>query len=198
MKKTFILVAIVFVCLFGLQADAQVSHSSAPAIAIDTNNCLGDDGGDGVDGWSDTIAFAEAGTISDVDVTVEIDHTWRSDLQFHVEYSVGAAGAIILAADHGSSSGDNYYATFDDEAATLCDDASMCGGDNVTCTDAGTAVTCQPDMALSAFDALTSPGTWTMFLCDDAGGDFGTWNTWTVTVDGDGDLPVELMSFMVE
>ncbi len=196
MKKTFILVAIAFVCLFGLQADAEVSHSSAPAIAIDTNNCLGDDGGDGLDGWSDTIAFAEAGTISDVDVTVEIDHTWRADLQFHVEYSVGAAGAIVLAADHDGGD-DDYYATFDDEAGMLCSDATMCGTGSAVCVS-GSPATCMPDVALSAFDGLTSPGTWTLMVCDDAGGDDGELTGWTVTVDGDGDLPVELMSFMVE
>ncbi len=103
---------------------------------------------------------------------------------------------VILAEDHATTD-DDYYATFDDEAATLCSDTTMCGGDDGSC-DGANPVTCQPDMALSAFDTLTSPGTWTLAFCDDAGGDTGTLESWTVTVDGDGDLPVELMSFMVE
>lgn len=197
MKKTFILAAIAFVCLFGLQAEAQVTHTSNPVLPIsnDTNPCAGADGTGGV---TDTIAFAEAGTISDVDVAVEIIHTWRSDLQFHVEYSVGAAGPIVLAAGHAGSI-DNYYATFDDDSPLPCSDATLCG-DNAAllCMDAATAQICQPDGVLSAFDTLTSPGTWTIMACDGASGDDGELVAWSVTVSGDGDLPIELMSFMVE
>jgi len=194
MKKTLI-IAFALIALVGLQADAQVSHSSTTVLPISntTNACTSTDGAGGV---SDTIAFAETGTISDVDVAVEIIHTWRSDLQFHVEYSVGAAGAIVLAADHDGGD-DDYYATFDDEAGMLCSDATMCGSGSAICVS-GSPATCMPDVALSAFDGLTSPGTWTLMVCDDAGGDDGELMGWTVTVDGDGDLPVELMSFMVE
>jgi len=194
MKKTLI-IAFALIALVGLQADAQVSHSSTTVLPISnaTNPCTGADGAGGV---TDTIAFAETGTISDVDVAVEIIHTWRSDLQFHVEYSVGAAGAIVLAADHDGGD-DDYYATFDDEAGMLCSDATMCGSGSAICVS-GSPATCMPDVALSAFDGLTSPGTWTLMVCDDAGGDDGELMGWTVTVDGDGDLPVELMSFMVE
>jgi len=197
MKKTLILAVAAFVCLIGIQAEAAVSHSNAPALAVSntTNACTGADGTGGV---TDTIAYTEAGTISDVNVAVEITHTWRGDLQFHVSYDSGAAGNIVLAAGHAGSI-DNYFATFDDEGALLCSDAAVCGDNGAAlCTDVATAQICQPDVALSAFDALTSPGTWTMMMCDSAAGDDGVWDTWTMTVDGDGDLPVELMTFIVE
>ncbi len=192
MKKALIVLVAIF-CVVGM-AQAQVSNSSSPGAGTTDSTCTGTDGSGDL---SDTIAFTEVGTISDVDVAVEIDHTFRSDLQFHVNYSVGAAGNITLAADHDSLD-DSYYATFDDEAGTLCSDATMCGGDDGFCDSAPNAVTCMPDVALTAFDGLTSPGTWTMELCDDAGGDSGTWQTWTMTLDGDGELPVELMGFSVD
>ena len=123
MKKTLIVVAIAFVCLFGLQAEAQVTNSSTPGLAISntTNPCSGADGAGGV---SDIIAFTEAGTISDVDVAVEIEHTWRGDLQFHVEYDGGGAATTLSGGMGGSD--DDYFATFDDEAASQAASAFLC------------------------------------------------------------------------
>ncbi len=193
MKKTLIL-AVAFIALVDLQADAQVSHDNGPALAIPDDSCTGPNGAGGV---SDTIAFTEAGTISDVDIEVAINHTWRAHLQFHVEYSVGTTGQVLLAADHDLFD-DNYYAIFNDESPVPCSDTTACGGDDGVCDSASTVTNCRPDFSLSAFDGLTSPGTWTLTVCDNTPGATGVFEYWKVTVDGDGDLPVELMSFMVE
>ena len=196
LKRTPLVVAIAFVLLIGvtLTVNAAVTRTSSPGANIDSaaNLCTGADGAGGV---TDTIAFTEnSASISDVDVRVAIDHTWRGDLQFDVAYS-GGGGTVVLAADHDGSA-DNYYATFDDEAATAC--GTVCGS-AANCT-AAPGPTCSPDSALTAFDGLTSPGTWTMRVCDDAGGDTGTWNSWAVTANGQpGDeLPVELMEFVID
>lgn len=57
--------------------------------------------------------------------------------------------------------------------------------------------TCAPDVSLNAYDGLTSPGTWTLAVCDRATGDTGNLVAWEVTVDGDGGLPVDLQGFSV-
>lgn len=194
MKKALIVLVALF-CVVGM-AQAQVTNTATPGVTILPDNGCTNPDGDGAGGITDTIAFAEAGTISDVDVRVEMTHTFRSDLQFHVSYD-GGGGNVILASAHDSLD-DNYFATFDDEAATLCSDNSMCGGLDGVCDSVGTAVTCIPDAALTAFDGLSSPGTWTLSVCDDAGGDTGTVDVWAVTLDGDGQLPVELMGFAVD
>jgi len=170
-------------------ASAQITNTSSPMLATTDATCIDGISGDG--DISDTIAFTETGTITDVNVRVEFIHTWRSDLQFHVEYSLGG-GDVLLAADHDGSS-DNYYATFDDEAGTAC--SADCGVSGPCDTAPGPI--CSPDGTLASFYTLASPGTWTIFACDDAFGDAGELVSWAVTLDGPG-LPVELMSFQVD
>lgn len=170
---------------------AQVTRSSSPAAAIPDSTCSGTDGSGGI---SDTIAYPETGTISDVDVRVAFDHTWRGDLQFHVAYS-GGGGNVVLAADHGGFNADNYYATFDDAAGVPCSTVCSTSG---ACSSLLGSVTCSPNSALSAFNTLASPGTWTFAVCDDAGGDTGTLQTWEITVAGSGGLPVELVGISIE
>jgi len=201
MKKTLTLLAAAVLVVAAFQAGAAVSHSS-------TDTPIGPFGGaancanttNGLGGIASTIAFAETGTITDVNVRVEITHTWRSDLQFSVTYT-GGGGTVTLAGnpDH-DGSGDDYYATFDDEAGTACSVACAATGVGPCSAPSAPGPTCSPNQALSAFDGLASPGTWTLAVCDDAGGDSGTLQLWELTVNGmagDG-LPVELVGFGVE
>jgi hypothetical protein len=181
---------LVFACALVLSAGiagAQITNTSTPALAIPDAECA-------VPTYAtDTIAFTETGTITDVNIRVAFTHTWRGDLEFFVDYSVGG-GPVNLALDHDSSA-DNYYATFDQEAALPCSDGTLCGAAGPCDTAPGP--TCLPDGDLSAYYTLASPGTWTISICDDAGGDTGTLDEWAVTLDGPG-LPVELMSFQVD
>lgn len=181
---------------------ALVTNSSSPGAAISPDNgCLDDtNNGTGLGGITDTIEFTESGTISDVDVAVEITHTWRSDIQMVLSYS-GGGGTVRLANAHGNSANsDNYFATFDSDSGLLCSDTSACNSNTVgggVCQTAPGA-TCAPDQSLDAFDALTAPGTFTLAICDRASQDLGTLNSWSITLDGSGDLPVELSGFSIE
>jgi hypothetical protein len=186
MKRTLIITCALLLGA-GL-ASAQITNTSTPALAIPDNQCV-------TPAYvTDDIVFTETGTITDVNVRVAFTHTWRGDLEFFVDYSVGG-GPVNLAVGHDGSA-DNYYATFDDAAAVACSDATMCGASGTACAGPAPGVTCQPDAALSAYNTLASPGTWTISVCDSAGGDTGTLVEWAVTLDGPG-LPVELMSFQV-
>jgi subtilisin-like proprotein convertase family protein len=188
MKKPLILV-VTFLLGAGL-ASAQITNTSSPALAIPDNTCS-------IPSFvSDTIAFTENGTITDVNIRVAITHTWRSDLQFYVDYSVGG-GPVVLVQPGIGGSADNFYATFDDAAALPCSDPTNCGGAGTACVGPAPGVTCSGVQALSAFNTQTSPGTWTIYICDAAGADTGTLDQWAVTLDGPG-LPVELMSFQVD
>jgi hypothetical protein len=188
MKRTLIITCAMLLGA-GL-ASAQITNTSTPALAIPDNTCATPTYA------TDTIAFTETGTITDVNVRVAITHTWRSDLQFFVDYSVGGGPVALVAPPGYGSLNDNFYATFDDAAALPCSDLTMCGGGGTACVGPAPGVTCQPNALLSAFNTLASPGTWTISVCDDAAGDLGTLDEWAVTLDGPG-LPVELMSFQV-
>lgn len=195
MNKRALLTLVTLVLLAaGLGLQAEVTRMSSPGVAVGpTANCANTVDGQG--GPTDAIAFTEvSASISDVNVQVAVDHTWRGDLQFSVTYS-GGGGRVTLALDDDGSA-DNYYATFDDEAASSC--GAVCAV--ATACTAAPGPTCSPDQALSAFDGLASPGTWTLEMCDDAGGDGGTWVSWSVTANGQpGDgLPIELVEFEVE
>ena len=174
-------------------ADVLTLTSSPNAPILPDNGCVDDATGTGDGGITDVISFPAIATIADVDVAVEITHTWRGDLQIGLSFS-GGGGTIVLANNH-DTSGDNYYATFDDEGAAPCGDAANCGT-GANCVAAPGPI-CQPDVALSAFDGLSAtPGDFTLAICDRATGDLGTLLSWSVTVDA-ATVPVELMGFDV-
>ena len=188
-KKILVLASLAAIAL-ALPASAVVTRTSTPATPTGDDNCTG---ANGAGGGTDNIAFTETGTISDANIAVEVAHTWRSDIQMGVSYSVGG-GNIALIDDVGAGN-DNLFVTFDSDNGTTC--ATACAA-AAPCSTAGNAVTCSPSGTLNTFDGQTSPGTWTIAICDDSSAISGTLNTWSVTLDGTGQLPVELMSFSIE
>jgi subtilisin-like proprotein convertase family protein len=188
------ILAAVLVLAMNANVTAQtVVGSSSPGAGIPDATCTG---GDGSGGITDTIVFPDVTAgLTDVDVRVEIDQTFRGDLQFHVTYS-GGGGTVILAADDGGAA-DDYYATFDDGGAGSCASAGNCGAGTACSAANAPGPTCTPDSALSAFNGLAMPGTFIIAVCDDGGGDLGTLVTWEVTATGPG-LPVELLEYEVE
>jgi subtilisin-like proprotein convertase family protein len=193
-------IAALFTAL-GAHAGTTISQTLNPALAVAPDNGCTDDNntGTGLGGVSTTMAFTEAGTLSDVNVEVHFTHTWRSDLQMVMSYT-GGGGTVRLANAHGNSANsDNYHATFDSDAGVACGDASQCNSVAVgggPCQSAP-GPTCSPDQSLTAYNGLTSPGTWTITICDRVAQDLGTLNSWTITLTGD-PLPVELMNFSID
>lgn len=158
------------------------------------NGCaLDDNTGVGAGGITNDIAFTATGTIDDVNVRIEMTHTWRSDIQAALTYTGG--GGTVRLANNVDGSGDNFFATFDSEAGLPCTDVANCG----TTGNCGAAPgpVCQPLESLTAFDTLSAPGTFTLAVCDRATGDLGELVAWEITLEGAG-LPVELMGFSVE
>ncbi len=198
-NKTLLGLTVLALLVVGLSLHAAVTRTSSPGIGPfgAASDCTGVDG-TGTAALSDAIAFTEVSPdITDVDVRVAFDHSFRSDLQFHVTYS-GGGGSVTLAADHGTSADNDYYATFDDEAGVACGTAAGCDSGSACSMTMAPGPTCTPDSALSAFDPFTTPGTFTLVFCDDAGGDPGTLVSWAVTADGAPDLPVELVEFDIQ
>ena len=119
---------------------------------------------------------AYAGLVQDVDVTLEVSHTWDADLDV---FLISPAGTQVeLTTDNGGS-GDNYVGTvFDDEAA-----------DPVTGGAAPFTGTFAPEGSLADFDGEAAAGAWYLSVTDDTGGDVGTLDGWSIilTVDGTDD-----------
>ena len=106
--------------------------------------------------------------ILDLNVTLNITHTYDSDL---VVSLIGPDGTRILLFTRVGGSGDNFQnTTLDDEAAI-----SIVNG---TAPFFGSF---KPQSYLSDFDGKDAGGIWTLEIRDVAGADKGTLNSWSLT-----------------
>lgn len=111
-------------------------------------------------------------TINDVNVTIDVTHTYDFDLTIKL---ISPNGTEVILTDNQGSSGDNYTNTqFDDDATTPI--------------SSGTAPftgTFSPTGSLADFNGEQSVGDWTLHITDGYTGDGGTLNSWTLQVCGD-------------
>ena len=116
-----------------------------------------------------TITVTDDKLIQDVNVTLtNVAHTYDGDLDIFL--IAPDATRVELTTDNGSG-GDNFVDTvFDDEAATL-----------ITAGTAPFTGSFIPEGSLATLDGKNATGTWTLEVTDDAGGDTGTLNGWSIT-----------------
>jgi uncharacterized repeat protein (TIGR01451 family) len=111
--------------------------------------------------------------IEDLDVAVNITHNFMADLD--VQLTAPGGNTVSLFSDIGSvtaGSQTTMSTTFDDEAAV----PSLFAIIN------GNRVAPELNYRLSWFDGQPAGGTWTLTLRDDASGDGGTLNSWSLRV----------------
>ena len=116
--------------------------------------------------------------IVDLDVDLDISHTWVGDLVVTIESPAGTVVTIVdqpgVPASGFGCSGDDILATLDDEAADPIEDECGAG----TPTIDGSFI---PNNPLDVFDGESTLGDWTLTVTDDVGGDDGTLNSWGIT-----------------
>jgi uncharacterized repeat protein (TIGR01451 family) len=134
-----------------------------------------------------TSTIAVAGTvnlISDVNVTTAITHTANRDLDITLRSPAGTV--VTLTTDNGGNL-DNVF------NGTLWDDDANPAGQVPYATNNGlatdhnyinntTATPLVPEEALGAFMGESANGTWTLSISDDAFGNGGTLNSWSVQI----------------
>jgi len=140
--------------------------TDSPALAIVDNTTV-----------TTTIDVTDDFPITDLNVSLDITHTWVSDLQITLE---SPAGTQVLIFDGGADgcSGDDFSITLDDESANAL--ACEPGPPAFPLADY------MPSNALDAFDGESMVGTWTLSIEDTAAGDPGTLNTWGLTYSYEG------------
>ncbi len=118
------------------------------------------------------LIFDTSGEIADVNVTLDVAHTFNGDLNI---YLISPAGTRVkLVADRGGNS-DNFTNTeFDDSAAVAIA--------SVTPAMAPFTGTFRPEEPLSAFIGEDSGGKWTLEISDDGPGDTGNLLGWSLEV----------------
>ena len=107
-------------------------------------------------------------TLSDVNVRVQINHTYVGDLIVSLR---SPAGTTVTLLDRPQCSDDNMNVTFDDSSSF--NPENHCAG--TTPWYSGVA---RPVQQLSAFNGQSSAGTWRLTVSDNAGLDTGTLVDW--------------------
>ncbi len=120
-----------------------------------------------------TLTVSGAGIITDINVTLNITHTFDSDLVITL---ISPNGTQVTLASHDGRSGDNYTnTTFDDQAT-----ASIASG------RAPFSGSFKPIGSLATLNGLNANGTWTLQVADTVAQDSGTLNSWSLQITGGG------------
>ena len=108
--------------------------------------------------------------ISDINVTMNITHTWVRDLIVTLISPAGTQ-AMLVNRPCTNVALNNIIATFDDDGiALICANNPAVGG------------TIIPAAALSVFNGENTEGTWTLRVSDNANQDGGSLNSWSMTI----------------
>ncbi|GLB48354.1 hypothetical protein Y10_07220 [Neptunitalea sp. Y10] len=118
---------------------------------------------------SNTVTVADNVTITDVNVTVDVSHTYIEDLVIAVNHPNGDQ---VLLWGRYCDGEDAFNITFDDDGPALATSG---------CTNPQTG-TFAPYGSLADFNGLTSPGDWELLAVDYYTGDTGTVNSWTLEI----------------
>lgn len=119
---------------------------------------------------SSILTVSGAATISDLNVRLNIAHTYDEDL---VAYLISPTGTRVQLFSHVGGSGDGFAnTTLDDEAAL-----------NIGSGTAPFSGTFKPQDLLSRFDGENPNGVWTLEVSDTMGYDVGTLNSWSLEIE---------------
>ena len=133
---------------------------ASPAVAIPDNDPAG---------VTSEIVVPGSAFIGDLNIYVDVTHTWVGDLVVTIQHV--ETGTTVTIIDRPPCSGDDIVASLDDEAATPVQDE--CAGAVPTIYGAF-----KPANPLSAFDGANLKGTWRLTVSDQATLDVGTLNEW--------------------
>ena len=165
----------------GTSFQASGSFTTDPLLSICSSPSLAIPDGTGVP-VSDAIVVAASGAVADVDVPLDVSHTWIGDLTASVEHGGTTTSVTLLdrpglpAIDPDFGCGNNDVdAVLDDEGGSAAEDA---------CDPTPPALSgnLTPAGSLGDFDGLASNTTFTLDIADHATQDLGTLVSWCVDI----------------
>lgn len=150
---------------FSRSVGASLDPGGLP-LAIPDNN---------IAGTTSVLNVGQNVSLTDVNVRVEITHTWVGDLFIKLRSPLGTEVTLLdrpgVPTSQFGCDNDNMNVTFDDAAAQVLE--AFCSGANPWFTGPARAVG-----LLSAFNGQSSQGDWTLTVSDRAGQDTGTLVDW--------------------
>ena len=115
---------------------------------------------------SNNISVPDTGNLSDVDILLNVSHTWPNDLVIAINHPDATQVAVWNRACAGN---DNFNVTLSDGSPAFTCVANMTG-------------TFAPSSPLSAFNGKPANGTWQLLTADYYNADTGSINSWSVRV----------------
>ena len=154
----------------GTVTSTTTTTCSTPAVAIPDNDLLG---------FNDTLVVALGGTITDIDIILDVTHTFVGDLIANVQNDSTATNVTIM--DRPGFTGTGFGCGGDD-INTTTDDAAVIAIEGV-CDNAIPTIASgpfSPNNSQSTFNTENSAGNWTLNISDNAAADTGVLNEWCV------------------
>lgn len=150
----------------------------APAISIPDNTPAG---------IVDTFTVPDSGTIQDVDVEIELLHTYVGDLCITITHNATTVQLIQrMGEDSGSCHSGSPFGCGQNNMNVRLDDEGTGGAmEDICVADVSSAPNYIPLEALSAFDGMDKAGDWTINVIDNASGDTGSLIRWALVIDND-------------
>ncbi|MCY2968767.1 MAG: M36 family metallopeptidase [Planctomycetota bacterium] len=116
-----------------------------------------------------TLTLSGLGSITDVNVQLDISHTFDADLDVFLISPTGVE--IELTTDNGGSSNHYTGTIFDDGAVT-----------SITAGSAPFLGTYRPESPLAVLNGTSANGVWTLRVTDDSPNDMGSLNSWSLEI----------------
>lgn len=156
-------------------ADGQVDITVdlGGAVCSTPNVNIPDNDGTGV---SNTLPMASSGEITDLDVFLEINHTFVGDITVSLTH-VSSGTEVILLDRPGVPNIDNLGCSEDDISTELDDEAGSAAEDECATPIAINGLF-SPNNPLSDFDALELAGNWRLNVTDSGNGETGALISW--------------------
>ena len=155
-------------------SQVEILNSACYTRTNDIENTIGPD----IGVTTSVINMDQNAVITDVNLTLNIEHTWDSDLDVKLIAPDGVT-EIILFEDIGGS-GDNFTnMVLDDDASTVISDG-----------EAPFTGSYSPQGLLSDFNGLMSAGDWTLSITDDSNDDGGKLIDWSIQICTEASLSV--------
>ncbi|HPE83241.1 MAG TPA: proprotein convertase P-domain-containing protein, partial [Aequorivita sp.] len=180
MKKiTFLILASLVLSTFSWQANAQ-TFTQSTQVPISTGAPAT---------YTSTLNVPATGSITDLNVDMDIAHTWVSDLIISLTSPDGTTITILDYA--GSCSQNNIDVVLDDSAvtnvSTVCATSGSTTNPPTTWAMQGTFA---PNNPLAGFNGEDPMGDWILTIVDGATGDGGALNEWSLifTIAAPGDI----------
>ena len=130
---------------------------------------------------SSNLNISGAGTIGDLNVSVNMDHAWVGDLSFVLRHQ--STGTAVTFFDRPGVPASTYGCSRDDINAVLDDEAGSPVENQCSTSTPTINGTFSPNNALSAFDGQSGNGTWVLEVTDHyPSADAGTLNGWSVEI----------------